>query len=103
MHLTHPSLEEAALAFVVHECKSALVAGSEPSTIATATARLSDTIGDGCRRSSTSYKRTIWGQSVSSPLAASQWSAEITASTANGPGPPAQRFLDKQKQPILPN
>jgi hypothetical protein len=28
LHLTQSSLEEAALAFVVHECKSALVAGS---------------------------------------------------------------------------
>jgi hypothetical protein len=40
-------------------------------------------------------RRTSCGQSLSSARAASQGSAAMAASTANRPGPPAQRLLDK--------
>jgi hypothetical protein len=51
-----------------------------PSSSATATARLSATIGDGSSRVSWSYSATTWDQSVSEAVGASVWTALIAAS-----------------------
>src|SRR5215218_918068 len=59
---------------------------SGPSTIATATAWLSVTIGFGDRRSSSRYSARICGQSVSSARSASACTAAIAAWSWYGPG-----------------
>ena len=67
------------------------------SAIATATARLSWTTGDGSIRARAAYSAAIWAQSVSAAVAASSWSAAMAAWSWYGTGPAGrQRALDER-------
>ena len=60
-----------------------------PSTMATATARFSDTIGEGCTRSSTIVEPDDLGPvGIFRRAPPGNAAAAIAACSANGPGPP---------------